>query len=164
MVTRETTAEILNFASLHEGEWQEVAPGERVRVQVSSAETMGAFSVVELIAESGNGVPMHVHGNEDEHFIVLEGALHIAVGTRRMDLVAGESITVGRGVPHAWCNASGAPVHLVVVFSPGGLEQLFNELPGADPAEIVEIAGSYGTRLIGPPLRETACAFTAPRR
>src|SRR5215468_9665848 len=138
MVTRETTAEILSFASLHEGEWQEVAPGERVRVRVSSAQTMGAFSVVELISKTGNGVPMHIHGNEDEHFIVLEGALHIAVGTKRMDLVAGESITVGRGVPHAWCNASGAPVHLVVVFSPGGLEQLFNAIPVSARTEIAE--------------------------
>ena len=164
MVTRETTAEILDFGGLHDGEWQEVTPGERVRIQVSSARTTGAFSVVELIAESGNGVPMHIHANEDEHFIVLEGALHLAVGTKRMELVAGESITVGRGVPHAWCNASGAPVHLLAVFSPGGLEQLFNEMPGADPAEIAEIAASYGTRSIGPPLMETTHAITAPRR
>jgi oxalate decarboxylase/phosphoglucose isomerase-like protein (cupin superfamily) len=126
---------------------------------------MGAFSVVEMIAEPGNGVPMHVHDNEDEHFIVLEGTLHIAVRTRRQDLVAGESLTVPRGVAHAWCNASSAPAHVLGVFSPAGIEAFFREIAGArDAVEITAIAGRYGTRVSGPPLSEAAYSINAPRR
>jgi len=38
--------------------------------------------MLELIADPRNGVPMHIHQNEDEHFIVLEGSLHIANGDK----------------------------------------------------------------------------------
>jgi hypothetical protein len=48
-----------------------------------------------------NGVPSHIHNKEEDHFIVLEGTLDIAVGQRRWDAPAGTSVTVGRGVPHA---------------------------------------------------------------
>jgi hypothetical protein len=37
-----------------------------------------------------------------------------------------------RGVPHAWCNSSRAPV--LAVFSPGGIEQLFREIAGGRDA------------------------------
>lgn len=100
----------------------------------------------------------------DEPFIVLEGKLQMAVGARRHDVVTGESITVGRGVAHAWCNASKAPVHMLAVFSPGGIEELFRKIGGADPAEVEAIANRYGTRLIGPPLKETAYSINSPRR
>jgi mannose-6-phosphate isomerase-like protein (cupin superfamily) len=158
------TAAALGFRSPHDGEWRQITPGERARFHASSAQTMGAFAIIELMVEPGNGVPMHVHGKEDEHFIVLEGKLQMAVGARRLDVVTGESITVGMGVAHAWCNASKAPVHMLAVFSPGGIEKMFRELEGVDPAEIEAIANRYGTRLIGPPLRETAYSINAPRR
>jgi mannose-6-phosphate isomerase-like protein (cupin superfamily) len=104
MVTPQTIVAARYLRSPDDGEWLQVTPGERVRIHVASEQTMGAFSVLELIADPGNGVPMHVHDNEEEHFIVLDGTLHVAIGAGRMDIVAGESITVGRGVPHAWCN------------------------------------------------------------
>jgi len=95
--------------------------------------------------------------------IVLDGTLHIAVDARRMDLKAGESITVARGVAHAWCNASRMPVHMLAVFSPGGIEQLFREIPNVDPADIPAIIQRYGTRLIGPPLEQTIYSINSPR-
>lgn len=91
-------------------DWHEVTPGERIKIHTSCQQTGGAFSMVEAIAEPGNGVPMHSHHNEDEHFIVLEGTLRAMVGDKRVDLSAGETITVARGVPHAWCNASKASI------------------------------------------------------
>src|ERR1700750_3402113 len=117
MVTPDRIA-ALDLRSPHDGEWHQITPGERARIHASAAQTMGMFTVIEVIAEPGNGVPMHVHGRENEHFILLYGKLQIAVGGRRQDVVTGESITVGRGVAHAWCNASKAPVHMLVVFSP----------------------------------------------
>jgi quercetin dioxygenase-like cupin family protein len=165
MVTTETIAALDVLHGPTDGEWWQITPGERVRIHVFSAQTRGAFSIVEAIAEPGNGVPMHVHGNEDEHFIVLDGTLCIAVGPRQIDLVAGEAVTVDRGVAHAWCNASKAPVHLLAVFSPAGIEELFREIAGVrDAEEIAAIIDRYGTRLVGPPLKETSYSITAPRR
>jgi quercetin dioxygenase-like cupin family protein len=165
MVTPEAAAVAPGLGGPRNGEWQQITRGERVRIHVSSAQTMGAFSIVELIAEPGNGVPMHVHDNEDEHFIVLEGAFHIAVGTKRQNLTAGDSLTVARGAAHAWCNVSSAPVHVLAVFSAAGIEEFFREIAGlADAAEFTAIANRHGTRVIGPPLNETAYTISAPRR
>jgi mannose-6-phosphate isomerase-like protein (cupin superfamily) len=145
-------------------DWQEVTPGERVKIHTSSGQTGGAFSLIEAIAEPGNGVPMHVHHNEDEHFIVLEGTFHVAVGNKRLDLSAGETITVAKGVAHAWCNASKAPVRVLAVFSPGGIEGLFREVAAArDLAEIEAIAKRYGTEIVGAPLHVTRFSVASPR-
>jgi hypothetical protein len=76
-----TSAEVFD----HQGSdgWLQVTPGERFRIRTSAKETKGIYTTLELIADSRNGVPMHIHQNEDEHFIVLEGSLHIANGDKR---------------------------------------------------------------------------------
>jgi hypothetical protein len=42
--------------------------------------------MLELVADPQNGAPMHVHKNEDEHFVLLEGTLHIANGDKTLTL------------------------------------------------------------------------------
>lgn len=62
---------------------------------------------------------MHIHDNEEEHFIILEGKALIANGDERAEVTAGSSITIGRGVPHAWCNLSeDAPLHMLCSSAP----------------------------------------------
>jgi mannose-6-phosphate isomerase-like protein (cupin superfamily) len=146
------------------GEWQQVTPGERFKIRVSSAQTMGAYSVLEIVADPGNGVPLHIHSKEEEHFIVVEGMLDIANGDRRWDAPAGTSVTVRRGVPHAWCNSSDTPLRMLVIFSPGQIEGLFRTAAGVDDVDkITAIAARYGTKLVGPPLHGTAHSIHSPR-
>ena len=54
------------------GEWLQITPGERFKIRTSVEETDGAFAMLEMVANPQNGVPMHIHKNEVEHFIVLE--------------------------------------------------------------------------------------------
>jgi mannose-6-phosphate isomerase-like protein (cupin superfamily) len=145
--------------------WLQVTPGERLRIRVTSAQTMGAYSVIEIVADPHNGVPLHIHNKEDEHFIVLDGTLDIAVGSRRWDAAAGSCATVKRGEPHAWCNPSETPLRMLVVFSPGRIEGLFRAAAGVDDVDkIAAIAARYGTRLIGPPLHERVRSIYSPRK
>jgi hypothetical protein len=126
---------------------------------------MGAYSVIEIVADPGNGVPLHTHNKEDEHLIVVEGTLDIASGDRRRDVPAGTSVTVRRGVPHAWCNSSDTPLRMLVVFSPGQIEGLFRATAGIDDVgTITAIAARYGTKLVGPPLHGTAHSIHSPQR
>ena len=105
------------------GEWLQTRPGERCCIRVSAADTNGAYSVVEIVAEAGDSTPIHVHQNEDEHLHILEGAARIAYGDERFDAAAGETVSLRRGVPHAWGNASASPLRMVVIASPGGCEE-----------------------------------------
>jgi mannose-6-phosphate isomerase-like protein (cupin superfamily) len=52
--------------------------------------------MLELVADPQNGAPMHVHKNEDEHFVLLEGTLHIANGDKTFDAPAGTAVTSER--------------------------------------------------------------------
>jgi mannose-6-phosphate isomerase-like protein (cupin superfamily) len=164
-MTTPKTAEV-RLASNHDrGEWLQVTPGERFRIRVSSAQTMGAYSVIEIVADPGNGVPLHIHDKEEEHFIVVEGTLDFANGDRRWDAPAGTSVTVKRGVPHAWCNPSDTPLHMLVIFSPGQIDGLFKATAGVDDVDkITAIAARYGTRLVGPPLHGTAYSIHSPQK
>ena len=145
--------------------WLQVTPDEQLRIRVTAAQTMQAYSVIEIVADPHNGVPLHVHNNEEEHFIVLDGTLDIAVGNRRWDAAAGSCVTVKRGEPHAWCNPSDRPLHMLVVFSPGRIEGLFRAAAGVDDVDkIAAIAGRYGTQLIGPPLHERVHSIYSPRK
>ena len=163
-----TTQKTIETRSVHkhdEDTWLQVTPGERLKIRIPSAHTMGAYSVIEILADPRNGVPLHIHNKEEEHFIVLEGTLDIAIGDRRWDASAGTSATVKRGVPHAWCNPSDIPLHMLVVFSPGHIDGLFKEAAGlSDVDKVTAIATRYGTQLIGPPLRGTVHSIYSPSK
>jgi len=71
---------------------------------VSAADTNGVYSLVEIVSSPGDGTPLHVHDNEDEHIIVLEGTARIAYGDEVFDAEAGKAVTLLRKIPHAWGN------------------------------------------------------------
>jgi mannose-6-phosphate isomerase-like protein (cupin superfamily) len=157
------TAEFDAVRNQDDGGWLHATPGERFKIRIASAQTMGAYALIEVVANPHNGAPLHIHSKEEEHFIVLEGTLDIAVADRRWDALAGTSVTVKRGVPHAWCNPSETPLRMLVVFSPGQIDGLFKAAAGVGEIDrITAIAASYGTQLIGPPLQGTARSIYSP--
>lgn len=163
-MTTSKNAEVRLAPDLDSGDWQQLSPGERFKIRVSSVQTLGSYSVLEIFADPGNGVPLHIHSNEEEHFIVVEGTLDVTNGGRRSDAPAGASVTVGTGEPHAWRNSSSTPLRMLVIFSPGHIEGLFRAATGAgDVDAIMAIAARYGTKLVGPPLHGTFIRSTRRR-
>jgi quercetin dioxygenase-like cupin family protein len=120
--------------------------------------------MLEVVADPRNGVPMHVHDNEEEHFIILEGKALIANGDSRAEVRAGSSVTIGRGIAHAWCNPSeDVPLRMLVLFTPGGLEELFRRNAGTAAVDMVALAAKFGTRITGPALFDDLHTILSPR-
>ena len=97
--TLKTTAakvstEILSNRDQGDSEWLQTPTGERLKIRTSAEDTPGADTMLEMVADPRIGVPMHIHKSEDEHFIVLEGTLHIVNGNKNLDAAA-ESATHG---------------------------------------------------------------------
>jgi len=161
MKASKTSAEVLD--NQRNDGWLQITPGERFRIRASVKETKGIYTMLELIADPRNGVPMHIHQNEDEHFIILEGMLHVANGNQRFDAPAGTTVTVNKGVAHAWCNLQDIPLRMLVVFSPGDIEDLFRATAARESDDIAALAAKYGTLLVGPPLLEEIHTITSPR-
>jgi mannose-6-phosphate isomerase-like protein (cupin superfamily) len=130
------------------GEWLESRPGQRFRICTSAAQTNGAYSVVEIVAEHGYGTPVHVHENEDEHFVVVEGTAYIVNGDHAFEATAGAAISLRKGIPHAWCNRSNSPLRLVITNLPGGIEEALRL--SANGADIAAVAKRFAVRVVGP--------------
>src|SRR5215210_4156799 len=71
------------------------------RFLVSSEETHGAWSLVELKEMTGYHTNLHRHNHTDEAFYVLEGVLTVNLGDNVSDYPAGSYVLIPRGTPHA---------------------------------------------------------------
>jgi quercetin dioxygenase-like cupin family protein len=130
-------------------EWLTARPGERFCIRVPAADTGGIFSVVEIVSSPGDATPMHVHNNEDEHLIVLEGTVRVAYGTDIFDVAAGNTMMLRRQIPHAWGNRTNAPVRMVFVVTPGGCEEALRTIARGGEIDIPAIAKQYNIEALG---------------
>jgi mannose-6-phosphate isomerase-like protein (cupin superfamily) len=147
--TTEPEAQSINHEN--KNQWLQTRPGECCLIRISAADTNGAYSVVEIVSHPGDGTPMHVHQNEDEHFVILEGTARIASGDKIFDAAAGTAITLSKGVPHAWGNLSNTPLRMVVIASPGGCEEILRLIAkGGDIDDIMALSEKFGVRNVGP--------------
>src|SRR5919205_801567 len=56
--------------------------GDTLWFKATSAETGGAYTVIENVSLPGNGPPPHLHENEDESMYVIDGEFEILVGAK----------------------------------------------------------------------------------
>jgi quercetin dioxygenase-like cupin family protein len=131
-------------------EWLETRSGERCLIRLSAADTNGVYSLVEIVSSPGDGTPLHVHENEDEHIIVLEGTARIAYGDKIFDAEAGKVVTLLRKIPHAWGNRSNSQLRIAVVAFPGGVEEILRLIARSDEADLPALAERFGVRRVAP--------------
>jgi mannose-6-phosphate isomerase-like protein (cupin superfamily) len=163
VTTGKIPAEALPIVNESESEWLQVTPGEHFKIRTSTRDTDGAYAVLEFVVEPRNGVPMHVHDYEEEHFIIVEGTARMANGDRMLDATPGTSVTVSRGVPHAWYNLSDCRLRMLVTFTPGRIEEALRVISSGKAFDLAAISAEYGGRIVGPPLREDIYTILSPR-
>jgi len=135
------------------GEWLQARPGERFSIRIPAAATNGLYSVTEIISSPGDSTPVHLHENEDEHILVVEGTARVLYGDKTFDAKAGTIISLSRGIPHAWGNPTTTPIRLLVTATPGGVEEALRLIAtSGDQVDLQAIANKYAVKVIGPPL------------
>jgi mannose-6-phosphate isomerase-like protein (cupin superfamily) len=102
----------------------EILVGSGLRLKVGSAQTGGAFEVVELFG-SGSPPP-HVHREHDECFYIIEGIFTFTLGAEQVEASADSVVFVPRGTNHAFKHSEGARAIAFVI--PANLEGFFREL------------------------------------
>jgi quercetin dioxygenase-like cupin family protein len=113
--------------------------GEQNRWKVTAAETLGAYSLRFSVHGLPGGPDFHTHTNEDEGWYVLEGELSFQVGDRLLVGSPGSFVFAPRGIHHRYWNSGGTTAKFLMMFSPGGLEKMFQErraIPGRDPSKL----------------------------
>lgn len=130
--------------------WLQTRPGERCLIRVPAADTNGAYSLVEIVSDPGDGTPLHVHQNEDEYLFVLEGTARVAVGDKIFDAQAGTMVRLPRNIPHAWGNRSDLRLRIAAICYPGGVEEALRIVAGGGLIDIPALAERFGVVALGP--------------
>lgn len=97
------------------------------RFLVSSEDTNGAWSLVQLKEMPGYHTNLHRHNHTDEAFYVLEGVSTVKLNNTISDYPAGSYVLIPRGTPHAQGNRGKVPTRILLTMTPGGFEQSFKD-------------------------------------
>jgi hypothetical protein len=90
-------------------------------------------------------------------YYVLGGQVRFSAGEKRLDAPAGSFVFIPRGTPHCFRNTGDEPAHLLVMFSPSGMERFFEGMATfpdgpVDQAAYRALAASAGMDVVGPPM------------
>lgn len=141
--------------------WQPVPANGFTRC-VLDAEATGAampFAMGNQTVDPGCHIREHVHPDNDEVIYVLEGEGEALIDGARHPMVKDGCFFLGRGRPHAFFNTGAAPLRLLWLIQPGGLETFFARIgrprapgqpqpePFPRPADVlaIEAATVFGT-------------------
>jgi len=135
-----------------------------VDVHLDAAATDGAYALATCTAPLGHMPPPHVHANEHEGFLVLDGELTIHTAAGPTVLRAGDALHAPQGEPHTLEVTGTGPCRWLIMSQPGGFAdfvQAFgtpaerHELPVLDGPPDIErltrVAGEHGITFVGPP-------------
>jgi hypothetical protein len=92
--------------------------------------TGGSFSVIE--ESEPLDTPRHVHENEDELFVILEGEHVFTIGGETFRAGPGAIVFAPRGVPHEHRRIVPGTGRFLTVVCPPGFEGFFRELSEAE--------------------------------
>jgi mannose-6-phosphate isomerase-like protein (cupin superfamily) len=108
----------------------EINDGVKLSILLRSSDTNGVHAIFEDTVESGAiGPPRHIHHEQDETFLFLEGEFEIEVENVRFQVQAGDVAFVPKGAAHAWKNIGKGRGRFRYFFSPGlNIEDMFQEL------------------------------------
>jgi quercetin dioxygenase-like cupin family protein len=102
--------------------------GAALTLKATSAETGGAYSLIEGAYQPDSFVPLpHVHRDQDESFYVLEGQFDFRVGAAIIRGTVGTFLHVPAGTLHGFVNAGDSLARVLFIHSPA-LEGFFLEL------------------------------------
>lgn len=95
---------------------QELFPRVQSRGLVTKEVGARALTVNELTISPGAQVPLHIHPNHEEAFMVLEGEAEVTLGQDMHTLRPGYVALAAQTVPHRVVNRTRKPIRLLAIF------------------------------------------------
>jgi quercetin dioxygenase-like cupin family protein len=103
--------------------------------KVESAQTNGAYAILEQIIPAGHGPPYHVHRHETEIFYVLDGEFELTVGGQKIAAPPGAIAVCPRNIPHTFRNVGTSDAKLLLTVIPGNFSNYFAEVDQVDDSD-----------------------------
>lgn len=138
--------------------------GSLVSAKATTADTQGAFELLEYTAQEGDAAPVHTHPDSSESFYILEGEVTLFVGDDELQAPAGSFAFVSPGERHAF-RVSSPTATFLQLMAGGGILPFFEEVgetapsrtmppPSSEPPDIdalVQAMERHGMQVLGPP-------------
>ncbi|SNY47665.1 cupin domain-containing protein [Paractinoplanes atraurantiacus] len=135
--------------------------GGLVRTRLGATDTDGGFAILEHTGGRGYGSPVHLHDNDEETFLVLDGTLRVEVGGDVRSVGSGGLALLPRGLAHGFVVTS-SEARFLTVHTPSGFDRFVTEVGVApeyaadtaplSPEELTRVAAGHGIQIVGPPL------------
>lgn len=120
-------------------------------IKAAAGRTGGAFNLFEVACPPHYATPLHLHYAEDVAVYILEGALTFFWGEEAREAGAGAYFYQPRGTPHGFRVKGAAPVRLLYLTIPAGLDRLALEQGWLFPTpEAMVEAAHYQIEILGP--------------
>ena len=122
-------------------------------VKVSSEETGGAATVMEMTMPAGMGPPPHTHP-WDESFYVVGGRIDFGIGGESLTATAGTLVHLPAGTVH-WFRFGAGGGEMVSMTSRLGASKLFEDMAreisptNPDLAKLTEVGARHGLTVAG---------------
>lgn len=122
--------------------------GIAITILVDARNSNGLYGMVETVAPSGGGPPPHAHSREDETFHVIQGTAEFTVGGTKTTCGPGSVVYGPRGIAHGYRNVGDGDLRVVIIYTPGGVEEIFQDWAD-DGRRVADIMAGYGVTLVG---------------
>ena len=136
--------------------------GGLYEIRLSSDETDGTLTIMEMTIPEGAGPPPHIHDG-DETVYVVEGTATYHIGDELIEVGPGSVIHLPAGTTETF--EPHGTVRLVLSYRPGGIDKFFSEAaeratsrdvppPMTSPPDferLAALASNYGLTLLPPP-------------
>ncbi len=129
--------------------------GGRASFFITGDQSNGWLTGALYTAPPDNGPPIHIHRNEDELLIVIEGRFAFFADGVWTEGGPGTTVFLPRGLPHAFRNIGETEGRLYVFANPPGLETFFPECEepfyradGPDMDTVIAIAARHGIEMM----------------
>jgi len=130
-----------------------------VTTKAEAQDTGGAYSLFELLTPPAGGCPPHTQRYDDETVYVLAGRYAFLVGEHTIELGPGDYLFIPRGTLHAFTNPGATAARMLILATPGGIQDGFIDEVGA-PADrapwapsmprVLAVAPKYGIEFTPP--------------
>lgn len=121
-------------------------PGHGVSVLADMTDTAaGVYIQEEIIPARSLGAPPHIHEDEDEYFIVLEGSISFLNGEDVVVAGPGTVAILPRGHWHGFWNPNDTPTRMLLAVAPGHFGSFFDDVVArirTENAESPELIGA----------------------
>lgn len=91
----------------------------KINFRVCSDETGDRIGIFEYeVPGKTVGAPVHIHKKMEEIFYVIEGEVHLIIGSEHIIGRVGDVILIPRGTIHGFSNKGEKPLKILIMFSP----------------------------------------------